>query len=162
MTPHDAAELISLGATFPTISLSLLVVIHFFEEAWSAIKAKGTLDATQWFIMGVAIGFAGGIVDNLYWGVAWSSSYLAMPSTEWIFDNGVYANIFARQGAGAIAAYCHVRAAISVLVKNESVSMDRIKGDVNLKLKWLKLYLISSFVGGVLFVGGLVFVRYLL
>ena len=69
-------------------------------------------DASQWFILGVAIGFAGSVFDNLYWGIAWLSNYLAWESWPQWFACGVYSNVVFRQTAGLVAAYCHIRSAI--------------------------------------------------
>lgn len=69
-------------------------------------------DDTQWFILGVAIGFAGSVVDNLYWGLAWTAYYIDSAWADLLFSSGIYFNLFDRQLAGIFAAYCHVKAAI--------------------------------------------------
>lgn len=67
--------------------------------------------AEQWFILGVAIGFAGGALDNLYWAIPWTIEYMhLMPnSSNFLFDWGALPNIFFRQIAGIIASFCHLQ-----------------------------------------------------
>lgn len=109
----DVFEFISIALTVPTIGLSLLVVVYWWSPAVEALATpRKQRDATQWFIIGVAVGFAGSVVDNLYWGAAWTAYYLESDWKETLFANGVYFNLFDRQLAGIGAAYCHVRAAL--------------------------------------------------
>ncbi len=107
---HKLFELISLAATPSTILMSLFVVACWLPSALRAHRAE-TVDARGWFIVGVTVAFLGGSIDNLYWGIAWSSSFLELEVKEQLFGAGVYSNIPARQLAGTFAAYCHIRAA---------------------------------------------------
>jgi hypothetical protein len=62
--------------------------------------------------MGVAVSFLGSLIDNFYWAIPWAMDYAHHPDTMWWIKTGAYFNIFDRQIAGIIAAYCHMRAAI--------------------------------------------------
>lgn len=104
-----AAELISLGMTFPTVMLSIAVVVKWGPSAIAAWKAR-LRSSEQWFILGVFLGFLGSIFDNCYWFIPWSASYIGHDSADSLFGAGVYFNIFFRQGLGVSAAYCHLRA----------------------------------------------------
>lgn len=108
---QDLAELLSLWLTTPTIVLGVYVVVLWFHGAFEAAR-KRNRNATDWFMLGVAIGFVGGCVDNGYWGLAWMASYLELESTQVWFNYGVFSNIPFRQVPGVLAAYCHVRSAI--------------------------------------------------
>lgn len=77
------------------------------------ILTERKIDATGWFIIGVAIGFMGGAMDNLWWGLAWSQAYLSDSTEVWLFVNGVFSNIPFRQIAGIAAAYCHIRSKLA-------------------------------------------------
>ena len=111
MTQH-VAELISMFLTFPTIILAGVVVFLWGPKALVSFHIKDK-DASDWFIMGVAIGFVGQVLDNLYWAIPWSLSYVASPLFEDFTNAGVYFNIFSRQSCGVVAAYCHIKSYIS-------------------------------------------------
>jgi len=64
-------------------------------------------------IMGIVINFAGNLVDNLWWGIAWSIYYIQGDgmTDNFFFVNGSYSNVIFRQTAGILGALCHIRAA---------------------------------------------------
>lgn len=111
MTPLDIAEIISLSITPVTIYFSCLVAGlwwgAFLDVAKSSSKHR---TPHQWFIIGVVISFIGQAGDNLYWGIAWACETLGLKSAPMWFKHGVISNIPMRQVAGAMAAYCHLRA----------------------------------------------------
>ena len=112
MTLHKAAELISLALTVPTVLLGSLVVVIWGKSSIKALKARRKT-ATDWLILGIVVSFVGSSLDNIYWGIAWGSDLLGLKSGAAWFRNGVYTNIPFRQTAGIIAAFCHLRGAIS-------------------------------------------------
>ncbi len=112
------AEMISLALTCPTIVLSLTVVALWWPQCWNAMFTRHR-DATQWFIIGVAVGFMGSTFDNAYWGVAWFAQMMNLESADFWFRNGVFSNIPFRQIAGTAAAYCHVRSAYAYAHSDE-------------------------------------------
>jgi len=104
------AELFSLGMTIPTVVLAFAVVYTWLPSAraaWSREQKTGQ----DWFILGVAIGFCGAILDNLYWFIPWTASYIEHHATSQLINTGVFFNIVFRQGLGIAAAYCHLKAA---------------------------------------------------
>lgn len=121
MNIHQLAEMISLIMTIPTVLLAAAVVYLWLPAARAALK-EDSRDAHQWFILGVVGGFLGSAIDNSYWFMPWTASF--MGETE-IFgqltDFGVYFNVFFRQGLGIFAAYCHIRAAEMSSLKNVMV-----------------------------------------
>lgn len=113
MSGQDFAELLSLVLTAPTIILSVWVVALFYKLAWTALIAKNKT-STQWFVLGIAAGFIGSVMDNLYWGVAWTASFLSIDVADTLFQFGVFSNIPFRQLAGTVAAYCHIRCSFAL------------------------------------------------
>lgn len=112
MSPHlqNFAELTSLALTFPTVVLAIAVIYMWLpsaRDAWYRTDKTGQ----DWFVMGVAIGFMGAALDNIYWFLPWTASYLGDPSFQTLTNTGVFFNIFFRQSLGIGAAYCHLRAA---------------------------------------------------
>jgi hypothetical protein len=110
MDLQNIAELISLGLTFPTVILAFAVVYMWLpsaRKAWLSASKTGQ----DWFVMGVAIGFIGAALDNIYWFMPWTASYISDPAFQTLTNAGVFFNIFFRQGLGILAAYCHLRAA---------------------------------------------------
>lgn len=115
---HHIAEMLSLIMTIPTVLLAAAVVYLWLPAARAALEADSR-DAHQWFILGVVGGFIGSAVDNLYWFMPWTASFMGETA---IFSNltesGVYFNVFFRQGLGIFAAYCHIKAAEMSSLKN--------------------------------------------
>lgn len=109
-TLQEVAELTSLGMTLPTVVLAIAVVYMWFPSARDAWKAT-TKKAHDWFILGVVAGFIGATLDNLYWFMPWTASFLDDPLFAKLTNMGVFFNIFFRQGLGIVAAYCHLKAA---------------------------------------------------
>lgn len=107
---HKIAEMVSLVLTAPTIILGLGVIVHWGPSAWIAWrKPPRDRDSIEWLILGVAVGFLGGVLDNAYWGLAWTSDFIGSDSRNSLFNSGVYFNIPFRQLAGVYAAHCHLR-----------------------------------------------------
>jgi hypothetical protein len=110
MNLQDIAELISLGLTFPTVVLAFTVIYMWLpsaRKAWQNTNKTGQ----DWFVMGVAIGFVGAALDNIYWFMPWTAAFIGDPSFQTLTNAGVFFNIFFRQGMGIAAAYCHIKAA---------------------------------------------------
>ncbi len=139
MDPHKLAELVSLALTVPTVVLGLTVVYLWGTEAKAAIL-KRNKTATQWFIIGVAVGFVGGALDNIYWAIPWSANFLGLQSTDLLMQSGVYFNIPFRQIAGIVAAYCHIRSAIVF-----------VEGSHPLKSKHLTALVVSASIAGLVY-----------
>ena len=115
---HRVAEMLSLTMTIPTVVLAIAVVYLWFPAARAALRADSK-DAQQWFILGVVFGFIGSAVDNLYWFLPWSASYIGETEIFHKLTNaGVYFNIFMRQGLGIAAAYCHIKASEMSSIQN--------------------------------------------
>lgn len=110
---HDFVTLLSLALT-PLTILASAAVIYFFYKPFVRACSSRDKDAVQWMILGVVIGFAGSILDNIWWGFAWSADYLDNTSAfrHFMFDHGVYSNAFARQAMGIIAGLCHISSAL--------------------------------------------------
>jgi hypothetical protein len=108
---RDIATIISLSLTVPTVAGCIAVLFLWGNSALKAYRRSHKTE-TDWFILGVFVGFLGGAIDNSYWGLAWSADFTHHYSKNILFENGVYPNVFFRQICGAIAAACHVRAAV--------------------------------------------------
>lgn len=113
---------VSILLTFPTVLASAFVIYLWFP--------KVPKEAKHWLILGVALGFAGAIVDNTWWGIAWHLRRIGDPDWPWWFDHGIYSNIVFRQGFKLAAAYCHIKAAV----------IERSEEDLN----WMFFWLIAS------------------
>lgn len=111
-TIHKTAELLSLGMTPAVILLGIWVIKEWFPDSWTSLWSKQKT-ALQWFVLGVALGFMGNVVDNIYWGIARTAHYLKAKSAPDWFESGVYFNIVFRQFLTMLAAYCHAHAVFS-------------------------------------------------
>lgn len=110
MDLQKTAEICSLALTVPTVVLGVGVIWVWGPSAIKQLKAK-TLTSESWFIIGVVVAFLGSVLDNIYWGIPWTLSFMGDPNTDFYMTHGVYFNIWFRQTAGIIAAYCHLKAA---------------------------------------------------
>lgn len=111
MTIDSIVQLISLALT-PMVIIGCVVVVYLWRHgALNSLKTANRKDI-DWFILGVAIAFLGGGIDNLYWGIAWSADYIGHPTRDFWFKHGTYSNAPFRQVCGVIAAFCHIKAAV--------------------------------------------------
>lgn len=107
---NEYAEAFSLALTWPTVVIGVGVLLVWGSDAWGAARMPAKLRTPmQWLILGVAVGFCGSVIDNLYWCVAWTADFTEHESASFWFRHGVWPNIPFRQAAGAYAAYCHLR-----------------------------------------------------
>lgn len=117
MTLNDFFTLFSLFLTPLTIIAAGAVVWQWLPVAIQGYKKHGGHPSERdLLIAGVAIGFIGGFMDNLYWGITWSLDYVSHPTKSWWFEHGVWSNTVFRQGLGITAAWLHLVAA-SLLVR---------------------------------------------
>lgn len=106
----NLAEIVSLVLTWPTLILGCGVLWHWGGEAWRAWRVPGKdRSGVQWLIVGVLAGFLGEVLDNTYWGIAWSMQFIESQHAGWWFTMGVWPNIPFRQCASIYAGYCHMR-----------------------------------------------------
>jgi len=105
---HTVAEYISLVLTIPTVILGVLVIYYYSPKAFMALTSDEPMNETQMLVTGITIGFIGAVLDNMYWFLAWGSDLLELPTTEFFFTNGVFANVPFRQITGILAASFHI------------------------------------------------------
>ena len=142
---HQVAELLSLAITPPTIIPAVLICYLWLRNSGETFT-RGPKSAQDWFIIGVFCSFVGSAFDNAYWGVAWSASYLEADVTAALFRSGVYSNIPFRQMAGAMAGYCHIRAAYQHANEGSGAEIAN---------RWT----IVSFIVGAVLIAGLMFAK---
>lgn len=101
-------ELQSLAFTIP------LVVLCFLVCKQSSLVAMTLRRGTQqwWLLTGVMLGFAGRLLDSIYWMIPWTANYLQWDFVRDVQDFGVFPNIVFRQGLTIASAYCYLRAFI--------------------------------------------------
>lgn len=110
---NRVAEIASLTLTIPTIVFGLMVVWVWSQTAKSMrINPIKKSKSSEWFILGVIIGFFGSTIDNIYWGISWSLHYIESDHANWWFENGVWSNVPFRQIAGLMSGICHIKSAI--------------------------------------------------
>lgn len=109
---QQEAEFISLALTVPSVGLSMLVCFLWGKAAIRAFLQRDE-SPTALFIKGVVAGFFGEVLDSLFWGFAWSLSFIDHPWRDEVFKSGVFFNIFFRQLLTMVAANFHVRSYIA-------------------------------------------------
>lgn len=107
---QNAFEVISLVWTWPVLILGIGVVLHWSPSVYRMLTTRKDMEGYDWLVLGVTVSFFGMVIDNAWWGIAWTVDYLQWSCKDWWFRHGVYSNVFFRQLAGAYAAYCHMRA----------------------------------------------------
>ena len=105
------AEIWSLALTVAGIIWAYEVLRFWREDTIAAWKAESRT-AAQWLILGIVISFAGSILDNLYWGVAWGTHYLGLEISAKFFRNGVWSNLPFRQLPLIFASVLHAYGSI--------------------------------------------------
>lgn len=108
---HDVVTVASLALSIPTIVSAFLVVWLWLPPALAEWRSDSEVSANGYFMLGVAVGFVGSLIDNVYWGAAWTAEFHGSPLAEPLFQGGVYSNLLFRQTCGLAAAYLHLRAA---------------------------------------------------
>lgn len=107
----DFAEFVSLCLTAPTILLAWLVVWNYWPRAKAAIQTMRRGEHTtevDLLVVGIAAAFIGGMLDNIYWGITWTTEFLGHPSRDAWFAHGAMSNIPFRQLTGIGAAILHL------------------------------------------------------
>lgn len=117
---NKLSSLFSLWLTIPAIFLSIIVCIKWYPEALVSLKtSSNNRTATQWLILGVAVGFAGSIINNFTLCIIMVIMFLMDESVEYLYHNRIYSNIIC-QITGISAAYCHVRAVLQYSTDRQS------------------------------------------
>lgn len=153
---HDVAECVSLALTFPTIVFGLAVVVLFYEDAATALSS-GRRTRTDCLILGIFIGFVGGVLDNTYWAIPWTLSFVRHADTDWWMAQGVYFNVFSRQLCGWAAAYFHVRAALWAPPSPEGLARLTDAARRGRRIAWRLLWFSAA--GAVAHIGTLLAIR---
>ena len=142
----EMIEAVSLVLTAPLLALAGMVVYYWFPDSLNASKKPISIwQSHDWFVVGIAISFIGSILDNAYWGLAWSTALIHHDCRDCLFEWGALPNIFFRQIATSVAAYCHLRAAAVYLGNRRQYEV----------LKWTKflnLVTVLSVVAGLMYV----------
>lgn len=111
MMTWDLIELIAQALTAMLIWMSVRLLTWFGKSAAAGLKKPpGKRNQSERLIIGIFIGFAGGLFDNLYWFVAWTADFLSLPSRDELFAWGIAPNLFFRELSAIIAIVLHVSA----------------------------------------------------
>lgn len=106
---YSMLEAVSLALTFITIQMCAEALFTWRKEAGKFFA--GGREPWIWAGLGVVVHFSVSVLDNTYWGIAWSYKFAEHSIWPWWFANGVLSNIPFRQLGTAAAAFCYVRAA---------------------------------------------------
>ena len=96
---------IYLALNFVVFTVSAAVCIYYGGGIGGATGAQ------KWLIIGIVIGFAGKILDGVYWQMTWAASLFEFEKAQYLIDMGTAANIPLRQIPIVAAALCHLRGA---------------------------------------------------
>lgn len=107
---------VQVGATLTFVAYCFLLLYVWregFLTAWRKVWTRGSppLGEGENLALGIVIGFAGNMMDNLYWGITWMLLMWGLDAGQEWLNNGPFANIFFRQLPGILAVYFHVKAA---------------------------------------------------
>jgi len=106
-----SAIVVSAFLAVSCIVMSMAVILLWLPGNLGESKSKHSV-SVRWLVTGIVASFVASIIDNAWWGIAWSLRYADNPSWHWWFDFGVYSNIASRQGIKIFAAWCHIKAAV--------------------------------------------------
>ena len=112
---HGPFTLLSLSATWPALTVCVMVLMSWHSQYIAYCKSQHRTPSAT-LIAGVWIGFFGSMIDNAWWGFAWSFDYIDTGEglihwwRNFFFKYGVFPNTFFRQGALIWAGVLHVSA----------------------------------------------------
>ena len=107
---YDFLTLFSLGLTVPAMTMAIMVLFTFHKEFILYKQAENPTKG-QTIIAGIYRGFFGAVVDNAWWGAAWTFDYLGMEGPRnFFFIYGVVVNVVFRQGALIWSGFLHIKA----------------------------------------------------
>jgi len=112
---QDLVEFFSLTLTVPTLLVGAWVLWIYGPAAIQSLNAWTHGSRPEYhalLIVGIAVGFLGSVLDNAYWGAAWSAEFFDHQSRDDLFKYGVWSNVPFRQGAGILAGSLHVWAQV--------------------------------------------------
>lgn len=108
---QDLVEFVSLTLTVPTLLVGVWVLWVYGPSALRSLRSwshGNTPEYHSLLIVGIVVGFLGSVLDNAYWGAAWSSEFFDHESRDSLFQYGVWSNVPFRQLAGTAAGSLHV------------------------------------------------------
>jgi hypothetical protein len=108
-------ELVSLCLTPIVLALVLVVLVIYSPHLGRLLASKEPLSPQQKLMLGIALSFLGKLVDNAYWAIPWTGSYVDSRHAGYFFAHGVAVNIPARQVSTILASVCHIGAAWTLL-----------------------------------------------
>jgi len=108
-------EALSMALGVVAIGFSIWVIRHFLGTVgWLRWTEHRHWQPRDWIAVGIVTGFAGEVLDGVYWSTAWAAHYFDLPVSSSLMNWGVVANIPFRHVLVIAAAYCHIRAAGSL------------------------------------------------
>lgn len=95
----------------PAFAMAIFIIIALWSTVRETLKKDISKWAdSQWFGMGVFIGFFGGMFDWLYWETVWFLVFKEATFAESMVYIGPIVNIFFRSLVIVVSGYCHARA----------------------------------------------------
>lgn len=94
-----------------TVGVALLVIQVWMPTYLRRPHSQRGFGPHEWLLVGITIGFASTIGDNVFWGITWYSKMRNWPTSPWWFDHGPAANMIFRHVGKISAALCHLEAA---------------------------------------------------
>ncbi len=115
----NTIDILTVSLSIPAIVLCAMVLRHWFPESIRAIRERR--DAADWLVLGVMTSFSSIVGNTSWWAIYWGMRIVDHPSQEWWLSNGSFANLFTRQGAVLVAAFCHLKAYQTFTARGGSV-----------------------------------------
>lgn len=107
----EVISAITLGLSFPAAVLCLLVIRHWLPEAIRVLK--GPLEAADWLVLGVTLGFIGIFLNLLYWMIWWLVALHYGDFSPWHYPAGRWGtavNLGTLLLIHIASAWCHLHA----------------------------------------------------
>lgn len=107
----EVISAITLGLSFPAAVLCLLVIRHWLPEAIRVLK--GPLEAADWLVLGVTLGFVGIFLNLVYWIFWWGLAFYSGEFVQFhrpLSQIGPALNLLMLVALHIAAAWCHLHA----------------------------------------------------
>lgn len=142
---NNIIDILTVTLSVPAIMMCVMVLAHWLPESLRAARERR--DAADWLVLGVMTSFAGILANISWWAVYWLMRILDDPGQQWWLDNGSFANLFTRQGAVIVAAFCHLKAYQTFRAQPGRLAPEGLLL-VGIGLSGLLFILLTAFTGG--------------
>ncbi len=102
-------DYLNIAMTIPVVFLAVVMLRHWVPRALQLVRGGGANTGEDWLILGVSIGFAGFVVNALFWGFHFFVDFMQWQKfVDATYYLGPKVNVFTRHIPYWLSAACHI------------------------------------------------------